>query len=188
MPTYKARIRIRDSALIGDQEYTFNTYVTDGGLTADDGWERANEVAEALAGTVLPPNCVVYEVSIFNKDVVNGVQNRAVTIPGTRAITGAALPGWNVAIIQGSASSGARLHTWHLRIGLTEDDVDGQTLVSAVNDAINALTVAWNLVPLIHDKDGAPITDWIQSDLVHMRQLGWHRRVRPGFKRGWVPV
>jgi len=23
---------------------------------------------------------------------------------------------------------------------------------------------------------------------VQMRQLGWHRRVRPGFKRGWVPV
>jgi hypothetical protein len=23
---------------------------------------------------------------------------------------------------------------------------------------------------------------------IQMRQLGWHRRVRPGFKRGWVPV
>lgn len=23
---------------------------------------------------------------------------------------------------------------------------------------------------------------------VQMRQLGWHRRVRPGYKRGWVPV
>lgn len=23
---------------------------------------------------------------------------------------------------------------------------------------------------------------------VQMRQLGWHRRSRPGFKRGWVPV
>lgn len=188
MPTYKARIRIRDSQLIGDQEYTFNTYVIDGGLTADDAWERANEVAEALAGTVLPPNCVIYEVSILNKDVVNGVQNRAVTIPGTRTVTGSALPGWNVAIIQGSASTGARLHTWHLRIGLTEDDVDGQVFVTAVTDAIAALVSAFNLVPLIHDKDGAAITDWIQPNLVHMRQLGWHRRVRPGFKRGWVPV
>jgi hypothetical protein len=188
MPTYKARLKFVDSALLGDQDYTFNTYVVDGGLTADDAWERANEVAEALAGTVMPPNVVCTEVSIFNKDVVNGVQNRAVTIPGTRTVTGDALPAWNVAIIQGSASSGARVHTWHLRIGLTEDDVAGQVLVTAVNDAINALTVAWNLVPLIHDKDGAAITDWVQTDLVHMRQMGWHRRVRPGFKRGWVPV
>lgn len=31
------------------------------------------------------------------------------------------------------------------------------------------------------------LTSTVQS-LIQMRQLGWHRRTRPGFKRGWVPV
>lgn len=186
--TYKARISIHDSQLIGDEDYSFNTYVSDDGLTADDAWEHANEVAEALVGTVFPPNVTINRVSIFNPSVINGIQNRPVSLVGTRAVTGLALPGWNVCVIQGSASSGARVHTWHLRCGLTEDDVDGQALVSDMNDALAALVSAFNIGPLIHDKDGEEISTWLQSDLVHMRQMSWNRRPRPGFKRGYVPV
>lgn len=185
---YKARIAIHDSQLIGDEDYSFNCHVSDNDLTADDAWNHANEIAEALVGTVLPPNCSINRVSIYNKDVVNGIQNRIVSLVGTRAVTGLALPGWNVCIIQGSASAGARVHTWHLRVGLTEDDVDGQALVSDVNDALAALVSAFNIGPLVYDKDGEAITDWRQADLVHMRQMTWNRRKRPGFKRGYVPV
>ena len=188
MPIYKARISIHDSQLIGDEDYSFNSFVSDDGGTADDAWEHANEIAEALVGTVFPPNVTINRVSIFNKDVVNGIQNRPVSLVGTRTVTGLPLPGWNVCVIQGATSAGARVHTWHLRCGLTEDDVDGQALVSDMNDALAALVSAFNIVPLIHDKDGGEITNWLQSDLVHMRQMSWNRRPRPGFKRGYVPV
>lgn len=35
---------------------------------------------------------------------------------------------------------------------------------------------------------GEAHTDVITSNIVQNRQIGWHRRFRPGFKRGWVPV
>lgn len=35
---------------------------------------------------------------------------------------------------------------------------------------------------------GEPMVSATALPQVQMRQLGWHRRVRPGFKRGWVPV
>ena len=186
--TYKARIAIHDSQLIGDEDYSFNCHVTDGGLTADDAWNHANEIAEVLVGTVLPPNCTINRVSIYNKTVVNGIQNRIVSLVGTRTVTGLPLPGWNVCLVQGSASAGARVHSWHLRVGLTEDDVDGQSLVAGMNTALAAFVSGILIGPLIVDKDGAAITDWRQSDIVHMRQMSWNRRKRPGFKRGYVPV
>lgn len=35
---------------------------------------------------------------------------------------------------------------------------------------------------------GAPYTTGNTLPAVQMRQVDWHRRSRPGFKRGWVPV
>ena len=35
---------------------------------------------------------------------------------------------------------------------------------------------------------GEPITGVSVQLAIQMRQLGWHRRTRVGFKRGWVPV
>lgn len=35
---------------------------------------------------------------------------------------------------------------------------------------------------------GEPIESCTVSLPIQMRQLGWNRRTRPGFKRGWVPV
>jgi len=35
---------------------------------------------------------------------------------------------------------------------------------------------------------GETITTATTQQLIQMRQSGWHRRTRPGFKRGWVPA
>jgi hypothetical protein len=187
MPVYKFRIRMRDSELLGDQDYSFNGHLSWVG-TSLDAWGKALEVAESLAGTVLPPNVNIYEVDIRNPDLVNGIMNVPQSIDGTRTVTGDALPAWNVAKLSGRAGSGTRLYTWHIRMGLREPDVNGQLLTIATQDTLTALINAFNLAACISDKDGALITEWGFTDRVTMRQMSWHRRTRPGFKRGWVPV
>lgn len=186
MPVFPAKVYCRDSALLGDQEFSFNFHVSEAG-TSDQAWEDANEIAEGLVGTVFPPTIKIYEISIRNPDVVNGVQNRPVSLTGTRTVTGSPLPGWNVARIQGRAFSGSRLLTWWLRMGLTEDDVDGQQLTVATSSAVDDFISAVNLQGHFCDRTGNLITSFSSSPLVHMRQLGWHRRTRVGFHRGWVP-
>jgi hypothetical protein len=185
MLAYRCRARMRDTALLGDNDYSFNFHVEHTG-TSDDAWEKANEVAESYQGTLNPPNVTIYEVSIYNPDVINGIQNRPVSLVGARTVTGDALPGWNVAELKANVADGARIHTWFLRMGLTEDDVTGQLLTSDVTDAIDAFTSALVLTGAFSDKDGALFGNWTWDDHVHMRQLGWHRRTRPGFHRGWV--
>lgn len=185
MPTWRCKAYMKDSALIGDQNYSFNYHITTDEIS-DQAWEFANEVAEAYQGTLNPPNVTIYRVSIYNPDTINGIQNRNTSLVGARTVTGDPLPAWNVARMQGSLGNGTRIHTWFLRMGLTEDDVTGQTLGSDVQDAISAFFSALNLVGTFSDKDGGIFTEWGQDEFVHMRQMGWHRRVRAGFHRGWV--
>jgi hypothetical protein len=40
----------------------------------------------------------------------------------------------------------------------------------------------------IRGPNGEPLITAEVQTAIQMRQIGWHRRVRPGFKRGWVPV
>ena len=187
MTTYQFRIRMKDSELIGDNDYSFNGHLEFTG-TSLDAWGKAVEIAESLVGTVMPPNVNVYQVDIRNPDVVNGVMNVPQSFDGTRTTSGDALPAWNVAKLTGRADMGSRAHEWFLRMGLREPDVNGQVLTTATQDTITALIAAFTLADCISDKDGGKITVWGFDQYVHMRQMGWHRRTRPGFKRGWVPV
>ncbi len=186
MPTYKMTCFCTDINLIGDEEFSFNGHVT--ASTTLNAWERANEVGEALVGTVFPPNITIHRIGVSNTDVVNGSLYKDVSLVGTRTITGDPLPGWNVARVQFTVAEGVRPSTFFLRMGLTEDDVAGQTLVSAALVAIDDFIAAYLLTGANVTKDGFPFTVGSKSNLVHMRQLAWRRRHRPGFKRGWVPV
>lgn len=187
MPVFQFRIKMRDSELIGDQDYSFNGHLFYSGSSLD-AWGKADQIASSLAGTVLPPNVNIYEVDIRNPDVVNGVMNVPANTDGTRAVTGDALPAWNTAKLTGRAGLGTRLYVWHLRMGLREPDVNGQVLTTTVQSTIDDLIAALTTVDAISDKDGNKITTWGYDQYVHMRQMSWHRRTRPGFKRGWVPA
>lgn len=185
MPVYKARGYYHDSQLVGDQDYSWNFHITTTG-TSDDAWDLAALHAGNFLDTLCPSTITLTKVNIENPDVVNGLQTRNVGTTGTRVVTGAALPGWNVARFQSSVADGARIHTWFLKMGLTEDDVEGQVLESAVQDAISNFLTALDAAGGFCDKDGALFVNHEQDTLVHMRQMGWHRRTRPGFHRGWV--
>jgi hypothetical protein len=184
--TYKATVHIRDTQLVGDQDFSFNCHVN--GTTTLNAWERANEVAESLVGTVLPATCTVYKISVSNPDVVNGSLSLPAELVGTRSTTGSTLPGWNVVRVQFSIAEGVRPHTFFLRMGLTEGDVVGQSLEIPTGDAVQSFIDAFLLTGANCDKDGFPFVVGAYSNFVAMRQMGWRRRTRPGFKRGWVPA
>lgn len=186
MAVFRARVSIRDTALHGDEDYSQNFHISESG-TSDQAWEDANEIAEALAGILLPESATVYAVSIHNADVVNGVQTRLVSIPGTRVVTGDPLPAWNVARMQFRADAGNRPSTFYLRMGLTEDDVTGQTLASATQTLLDDFRTAFLAQGHVCNPSGGLFTIGSFDEFVHMRQMGWHRRTRVGYHRGWVP-
>jgi len=186
MAVYKARAYFHDTQLQGDEDYSWNFHVASD-TSSDDAWDQAAAHAANFLDVLCPATIELVKVNIENKDTVNGLQTRLVGTHGTRAVTGAALPGWNVARFQASVTDGSRVHTWFLKMGLTEDDVEGQILESATQDAISNFLTALQAIGGFVDKDGGEFTVFSQDTLVHMRQMGWHRRTRPGFHRGWVP-
>jgi len=187
MATFKVTIRIRDSVQAIDQEHSFNTWVETPG-TSDSAWELANQVAQALAGNVLTDTQNVHSVSITNSNVANGNQTRPVSYDGTRVATGSELPSWNTVKMSGTVSTGARPSIWHIRMGLTEDDVTGQNLVAGVLTALDSLATDLLTIGAVCNPSGAQFTAFTFDELVRSRQQGWHRRTRPGFRRGWVAV
>ena len=186
MPVYRAKLTFNDSQLLGDQDYSFNTYVTNASTAT--AWSDAEGLASAFLETVMPTTVTLTSIGVSNPDVVNGTLIIPQSSGGTRVATGDALPGWNAVRIQLSAALGQRLHTFFPRCGLTENDVEGQLLTDTMDTLVGALTAGLLAVESMCDKDGQIFGHASNSNRVQMRQMGWRRRTRPGFKRGWVPV
>lgn len=189
MVVYAATIRMRDDLQAIDQTSSFNINLNES-AGVGQAWEDANEIAEAMAGTILPDNIHIYQIGVREVIVSSAFerQTRAVSIDGVRTTTGSTLPSWNTVKMQASAALGSRLSTFHLRMGLTEDDVTGQNLVSGVLTALNSFKSALILQGTPCTPLGELFTAYTFDELVRNRQQGWHRRTRVGFKRGWVPV
>jgi hypothetical protein len=186
MPVFKAFFEVNDPLQAIDQNYRMTFHVTEDG-TSDQAYQDALQVAEAFQGTLLPDDCQIVKVGISNPDVLNGNRTRLVALDGARAATGARLPSWNTVKFQAQSSLGGRPSTFHLRCGLTEDDVTGQNLTSAMVTAVQSFATALGLQSAMCKPDGARFEIYTFDSLVRNRQQGWHRRTRPGFHRGWVP-
>jgi hypothetical protein len=77
----------------------------------------------------------------------------------------------------------------YLRTPLPHSDVDGavlkDTTVSRVED--DYMTPLLSFTAYV-GPGGEAHTGGVVHQAVQMRQTNWHRRTRPGYKRGWVPV
>lgn len=187
MAVFRGTIHIIDPMQFLDPTYTFNIHVSNSG-TSDAAWEDVHQIAEAFAGNLLPTTAQITTVSITNSDVVNGNQTRSISLAGARVVTGSPLPAWNVARIQMRANDGSRPSTFYPRIGLTENDVAGQVLEAAVQDALQSFLDDVGSQGSACTPAGQPFETFSFDTFVRMRQMTWHRRSLPGFKRGWVPV
>lgn len=185
MTTWAARIDLRDSQLLGDQDYSVNFHVTSI-AGSDEAYDLARAFADTFAAHVIPNWVHVVKVSIRNSDVINGNQTRDVFIAGARGSTGSSLPGFNTVRFLGRISAGHRPSVWHFRMGLTEDDVDGQILDTDALTALAAFVTALGGLDGICDKNGFTYDSYEYDPVVRNRQMSWRRRTRVGYHRGWV--
>lgn len=141
-----------------------------------------------LEKTVYPDNVAIVRWSVHNPAVPADGQSDSVFVEGTRSTGTAAsqLPLFNVVLFRFTVTTG-RPSLKYLRLPLDESEVSNGAIDSAVTDAIST---GW-AVPLVADgsvtdESGNALTGYGFSARVVNRQLGWHRRTRAGFHRGWV--
>lgn len=186
MAVYTCRIDFTDPLQLTDQFWSNVWYVlADDAVTAHD---QANNIA-SLSALLIPVDCSVVGAYSYSPSNFGSGMKTALSIPGSRTVTGDRLPAWNVVQARWPVAT-IRPILKYLRMGLTEDDVDGQLLEAAT--IADAETFAGNVgdIPGLCTINGLILSGGpaVVTPRVCMRQLGWQRRSRVGFKRGWVPV
>lgn len=77
----------------------------------------------------------------------------------------------------------------YFRACLLEADIAGQNIGSdTLIDPLGTVAAALESYAFLRSSNGTTYTGHTVHRPVQMRQEGWNRRTRPGFKRGWVPV
>lgn len=98
------------------------------------------------------------------------------------------LPMWNTVLCRFTSDQG-RPEIKYLKLPLYIDMIDGVNIKNSVQTSVQ-LGFVQDLVGMAAytGPNGETHTGGFCSDVIQMRQVDWHRRQRPGFKRGWVPV
>lgn len=116
-------------------------------------------------------------------------RSTSIDLPGERVISGAAIPMWNVVTVLFLDLDHSRPERKYYRVELGEGDIDGSHLTVTLFDLVNGVMetlIGGSSAPCT--PTGGTILSAEVQGLIGMRQTGWHRRTRPGFKRGYVPV
>lgn len=184
MALYRVTIFKRLEALNGEQ-WT-NVYHVDalGAASALD----AGETIANLEANVLIQAVTIFRISV--KELPDGATAlRAVTIAGDIDIDPAnMIPMFNTIRCTFTDDVG-RSESKYLRGRIGEINVQGFNISGELRDEVNTLYAQEILGVLgIRGPNGETLESASVQQLIQMRQLGWHRRTRPGFKRGWVPV
>lgn len=184
MALFKVTTHKRLEALNGEQ--WVNTYYIDtlGPNSALD----AGQLIAGLEMAVTASAVVAWRVSI--KELPDGPTGlRAISIPGEVTSDPVNLvPMFNtVRVIL--TDTFERTESKYLRACILEANVSGFNISGELRDFIQD-NYASPLVGVLglRGPNGETITGASVQQLIQMRQLGWHRRSRPGFRRGWVPV
>jgi ribosomal protein L24 len=108
---------------------------------------------------------------------------------GSRVASGAIIPDWNVVGVTFFPASNPRPERKYYRVQLGEGDIVGSAIETTVVDIIQAqMDAMLGAVIALCAPNGDSVESAEVHSLVAMRQLNWHRRSRPGFRRGYVPV
>lgn len=184
MALFKVTIHKRLEALNGEQ--WVNTYYID-----TLGPNSALDQGELIAGiemAVTASAVVAWRVSV--KELPDGpTALRAISVPGE--VTGDPVnlvPMFNTVRVL-LTDTAERAESKYLRAVIYEANVSGFNISGELRDFIIA-NYADPLVGVLglRGPNGETITGSSVQQLIQMRQLGWHRRSRPGMKRGWVPA
>jgi hypothetical protein len=108
---------------------------------------------------------------------------------GEYAPVGDPWPLWNTVRVTWADVGVGRPESKYYRVGLHDGMVDAamQLLGTYKGIVLGEVAVMATLTNFVGPSGEAHASYNVQ-DAVQMRQLGWHRRRRPGFVRGYVPV
>lgn len=77
----------------------------------------------------------------------------------------------------------------YLRTGATPDNIGAGEWSTEYVDFVNTnYADVLDALTSLRGPNNEELGDGFTIASIQNRQLGWHRRTRPGFKRGWVPV
>lgn len=183
MSLFRVTIYKRFEAL--NNERWANTYYIDalGPSTALD----AGELIAGYEMACSPSGVNVYRIVAKLLPVGDNSQ-RAVDIDGALTIDPVnMIPFFNTIRVILTDDLG-RSETKYLRAMLGEANVNGWNITDEKYTAMvdDYLTPLLAVLGLRGPREEV-ITGGSVQKLIQMRQLGWHRRARPGFHRGWVP-
>lgn len=152
-----------------------------------DAADYGDQIA-AIEAAILWDNVTVSGIRVAPVSVPGAGYTRLAAVPGERTDADPAvqLPTFNTVLAQFLPSIG-RPSNKFLRLPLVEAEVTGGQLEST----FQSLLVTDYLGPIVAlgvvcNQAGSLIISSRLKVAVESRQLGWHRRARPGFHRGYV--
>lgn len=152
-----------------------------------DAQDYADAIAD-LEAAVLWDNVAIRKIHVQQVGASSG-STRNVYVPGERvgADPNVQLPLWNCVRVVLIAATG-RPSLKYFRPPLVEVEVEGFNLTTDFTDFFDSTFVApLTTLGYLCNQAGELIVGYDVYQPVQMRQLGWHRRSRPGFHRGYVP-
>lgn len=183
MPLYRVTIYKQLTALNGEK-WVNTYYIND--TSAALALDRADDIAD-IEAALLPQAVSLYRLTA--KPMAGGdTEMRAISKVGeidTDPVN--LIPFFNTIRIVLTDNVG-RVESKYLRACIAEANVEGFNISGELKDfaETNYLTPLLGILTL-RGPNNEPITGGSVQSLIQMRQIGWHRRTRPGFHRGWVP-
>lgn len=186
MPVYNITVEKRmESGPFALRQWSNVYHVNAASIVAADGY--ADDLA-AIERAIYPDNVAIVRLATHGAPGTGSGFSRNVFLLGTRGTGTPAtqLPLFNTVLVQLRPSLG-RPSPKYLRLPLDEAEVTSGNIVAPLTTDLNADY----LTPLLAyshlcDEHGQAFTGGQVNVPVQMRQLGWHRRTRAGFHRGWV--
>lgn len=86
------------------------------------------------------------------------------------------------------ADTAGRPEQKYYRLGANAQNIENGVWSAEFVDSVQTLIADWLLTLASYvSPSGETMVSATALQPIQIRQLGWHRRVRPGFHRGWVP-
>lgn len=186
MPIFRTQIHQRLTGAGSPPESWTNTFHFDA-----LGPNTALDAASLAADTLMIQSIAEVEVYLLTAQEVGGgdVARRAYQSSGQRSGLAANLiPMFNTVRMTLTDDVGRNqqhyLRGYILEINVQGYQISGELRTDIQEDVANVIIGILGFC----GPNGENITGAIVQQVIQMRQTGWHRRTRPGFKRGWVPV
>ena len=184
MPVYEITIFKHSSLYTGDASDWSNVYHA---ILAD--LDSAGLCADAIAGQEIPLYGDTVTITHAYIKALDGAGSavHAIGDVGSRTSLSNILPPWNVARVDWTVTGRPRTARKYLRMTMQEGDVSDRQFIPDVISVLQEYGDNVADIPGIVGSLGEPlIGPAVVDHFVAMRQVGWSRRARPGFHRGYV--